>query len=129
MKTPIALFSICALTVVALGLGAGPARRDAAPLAAPTAVDAIAPVAVLAAPRTAALRVMPSLTVVPSAEERLAAAALDAPATGTSVMLEAAVDQAKVAIAAPVSAALPRARLGNPFYDFGRTRRTAAATE
>ena len=38
-------------------------------------------------------------------------------------MLDAAVDQAKVAIAAPVSAALPRARLGNPFYDFGRTRR------
>jgi hypothetical protein len=44
-------------------------------------------------------------------------------------MLEAAVDQAAVAIARPVTAALPRARLGNPFYDFGRTRRAATATE
>jgi hypothetical protein len=129
MKTPVALFTICALTVVALGLGAGPARRDAAPVALPTLVDASAPLAVLAAPRTQALRVMPTMTVVPSAEERLAAAALDAPPVQASVMLEAAVDQAKVAITAPVSAALPRVRLGNPFYDFGRTRRTATATE
>jgi hypothetical protein len=72
---------------------------------------------------------MPTLTVVPSVDDRLAAAALDASPVQASVMLDAAVDQAKVAIAAPVSAALPRARLGNPFYDFGRTRRAATATE
>jgi hypothetical protein len=129
MKTSIALFTICALTVVTLGLGLRPAGDDHAAVAATPALDSVEPVAPLAAPRTRALRVLPTLTVTPSADEMLAARGLDTTPGQASVMLEAAVDQAAVAIARPVTAALPRARLGNPFYDFGRTRRAATATE
>jgi hypothetical protein len=126
MKTRIALIPFIAVAVVGLGAGLGPVAGDRAAAApAPAMVVEIAP-DVDSAPvaRREALKVLPTVTVVPSREELLAARG---EAHDGSVVLDAAVDRA-AALARPVSAALPRARLGNPFYDFGRTRR-ALATE
>lgn len=126
MKTRIALIPFIAVAVVGLGAGLGPVagERAAAAPAASMVVEIAPDVEVAPAPRRVALKVLPTVTVVPSREELLAARG-EAPEG--SVVLDAAVDRA-AALARPVSAALPRARLGNPFYDFGRTRR-AMATE
>lgn len=128
MRTSIALTTICALAVITLGAGLGPVQRGMtaapAPIVAPepTAVDAPD-----AAPRRHALKVLPTFTVTPEpADLALLAAADD---TEGSVILGAAVDQAAQVLAKPISGSLTRARLGNPFYDFGRTHGTPAATE
>ena len=126
MKTRIALVPFIVLAVVGLGAGLGPVVADrpaAAP--APAMVVEIAPdVESTPVARREPMKVLPAFTVVPSREELRAARG---EAGDDSVVLDAAVDRA-AALARPVSAALPRARLGNPFYDFGRTRR-AIATE
>jgi hypothetical protein len=126
MKTRIALILGIALAVIGLGAGLDPVTGERAATAPATAmVVEVAPEVDLAPPaRRETLKVLPTVTVVPSRAERLAA--LGEPQDG-SVMLDAAVDRA-AALARPVGAALPRAALGNPFYDFGRTRR-ATATE
>jgi hypothetical protein len=129
MKTSIVLFSICALGVVALGAGYAPIHRAAAHPGAASAVSATAAdeIPVAAAARSRVLPVLPTVTVVASRAE---IAALDAPVDGRgSVMIDAAVDQAASVIARPINASLPRARLGNPFYDFAHGRRSTAATE
>jgi hypothetical protein len=125
MKTRIALIPAVALAVLALGAGlSGPA-------AAPPSVGAPAATMLQATPeadhsqpvRRSVLKVLPTVTVVPSREERLAALGAD---EEPSLMFDVAVDRAAVAIARPVGAALPRAQLGNPFYDFARLRRSTA---
>jgi hypothetical protein len=131
MRTSIALSTICALAVIALGSGLGPVNRDSPTTpAAPLAIVAPETAAVDApdqAPRRHALKVLPTVTVVPEPADL---AALDATEDARgSVVLGAAVDQATQALARPIGGSLPRARLGNPFYDFGRTRGTPAATE
>jgi hypothetical protein len=123
MKTRIALIPIVALAVVAFGTGlSGPAATPAnAAAPATVVVDTETDADLAPAPRRHPLKVLATVTVVPSREERLAAMGETA---GDSLMLGAAVDRA-VVMARPVGATLPRAQLGNPFYDFARLRRTA----
>jgi hypothetical protein len=128
MRTSIALTTICALAVITLGAGLGPAHRTVnaapAPIVAPETTGVDAPDLT---PRRHALKVLPSITVTPDAADLAALAAADD--TEGSVVLGAAVDQAAQVLARPISGSLNRARLGNPFYDFGRTRGAPAATE
>jgi hypothetical protein len=77
-------------------------------------VDAVPP-----SRRQHPLHVLPSFTVVPGRDEVIAARG---EADASSPVLDAAVDRAAL-FAAPVGVALPRARLGNPFYDFRRGHR------
>lgn len=77
----------------------------------PVSVDALPP-----SRRQHPLPVLPSFTVVPGRDEVIAARG---EAEGSSLVLDATVDRATV-FAAPAGVALPRARLGNPFYDFRR---------
>jgi|GEM_PF-3049647 len=130
MKTSIILFSICALTVIAVGAGLGPA--DPAALAAqaasvaPAQVEASVPTR-LDSPRTVPMRILPTITVIASSADLAAADA--ASANERSVMFEVAADSADQAIVQPLRASLQRARLGNPFYDFGRINSVPAAAE
>lgn len=124
MKTRTALIPIVAVAVVAFGAGlSGPTATPASEaVPAPVVVEAGADADLAPAPRRHPIKVLDTVTVVPSREERLAAlGATD----DESLMLGAAVDRAAVVIARPVGATLPRAQLGNPFYDFARLRRTA----
>ncbi len=130
MKSSIVLFSICALTVIAVGAGLGPADTEARPLQAATAAPAHVQASVptrLDSPRTVPMRVLPTITVLASSADL--AAADEAPATERSVMFEVAADSADQTIVKPLRASLQRARLGNPFYDFGRINSVPAAAE
>ncbi len=130
MKTSIALFSLFALTVIAVGAGLGPARTSTVPVLTPAAVPAAVEAYVqtpIESPRTAPMQVMPTITVVASSAD------LDSmdefAETERSVMFDAAVDSAGNVIVQPLRASLPRSRLGNPFYDFGRSNSVPAVAE
>lgn len=130
MKTSIALFSLFALTVIAVGAGLEPANTTPTPARALAAVPAIA---APAAPTTAAskrylpMKVMPTVTVVASSADLDRAD--ESSGFERSVMLDAVVDSAGDALVQPLRASLPRARLGNPFYDFGRSNSVPAVAE
>lgn len=126
MKTRIALFPLVALAVIGLGAGLGRSTivADTAAGAPVPRIEAAPDADAAPVQRRVPLKVLPAMTVVPSREDRLAALGAG---DDDSLMLEAAVDHATAAITRPVASTLPRARLGNPFYDFARLR--SAATE
>ena len=110
--------AILAIALIAAATRFWPAAESHAIAAPPAPIIADGEASVDAAPpsrRQYPLRVLPSFTVVPGRAEVIAARG-DV-AAGSSPVLDAAVDRAAV-FAAPVGVALPRARLGNPFYDF-----------
>jgi hypothetical protein len=122
MNLRIALVPLFALVVVGLGTGLGRSTAEAGTPAPAPRIEAAPDADVAPARRQVPLKVLPTVTVVPSREEQLAAlGARD----DDSLMLGTAVDQAAAVIASPVASTLPRARLGNPFYDFARLRRIA----
>ena len=130
MKTSIVLFSLCALTMIAVGAGLGPADTAAPALRAPAAMPAVAEATAHttgANTRTVPMKVMPTITVLASSADFDRAD--ESADTGRSVMFDAAVDSAGDAIVQPLRAALPRARPGNPFYDFSRRNSVRAVTE
>jgi hypothetical protein len=124
MKTSIVLFSIFALGVFALGTGVRPAAGKAPALTVAAAMPYQAPE--FAVVRRVALPVLPTVTVVPSAQDLADAYGTDL--EQRSVMLDAAVGKATRALEV-ASPALPRVSLGNPFYDFGHRPATSTATE
>ncbi len=130
MKTSIALFSLFALTVIAVGAGLEPANTTPTPARALAAVPAIAAPAAPTTPaskRYLPMKVMPTVTVVASSADLDRAD--ESSGFERSVMLDAVVDSAGDALVQPLRASLPRARLGNPFYDFGRSNSVPAVAE
>jgi hypothetical protein len=132
MKSSIALFSLFALTVIAVGAGLEPANTTPTPARALAAVPAIAAPAAPTTPaskRYLPMKVMPTITVVASSADLDLDRAEQSAGFERSVMLDAAVDSAGDALVQPLRASLPRARLGNPFYDFGRSNSVPVVAE
>ena len=130
MKTSIVVFTACALSVFAIGadlrLAGRPHKSALVPPSTAIVAQQVNPVENSASRRTP-VKVLPTVTVVADAA---AIARADAGlGDDTSVMAGTVVDAAARAIVVPDAPSLPRARLGNPFYDFGRRGSAAATTE